>query len=97
MSNMKNRYTKEFKVEAVELAKKIGTAKASEELGVTRKSIQNWIKGKGSGNSTNSTASNISDLETEVRRLKKENRNLKIINEVLKKSTAIFSKDQIGD
>ena len=37
-----------------------------------------------------------SDLEKEVRRLKKENGYLKEINKVLKKSTAIFSAEHMG-
>ncbi|MCZ0931792.1 MAG: hypothetical protein OXJ52_01390, partial [Oligoflexia bacterium] len=41
--------------------------------------------------------SSVSELELENRRLKKENKNLRVIAEVLKKSAAIFSRDQIGD
>lgn len=100
MSKNRKIYTKEFKLEALKLAESIGKAKASLELGVSRKSLENWSKGIGLGsfesklNSSNSLS--ITELEKENRKLKKENMNLKIINDVLKKSTAIFSKDQIG-
>jgi transposase len=98
MSKVGKGYSREFKLEAIKLAESIGAAKASEELGVTRKSIQNWMNGKSlSKPKSLSQTSDVSELEAEVRRLKKENKNLKLINEVLKKSTAIFSKDQLGD
>ncbi len=94
----KKRYTKEFKLEAINLAESIGVSKASAELGVTPKSLRTWSENESSISSFKPTASkNISNVEAENRRLKKENKQLKLINEVLKKSTAIFSKDQLGD
>ena len=38
------RYTKEFKAEAVELAGRVGTKKAADDLGIDSKNIRNWKK-----------------------------------------------------
>ena len=91
-------YTQEFKLEAVKLAESVGATKAALELNVAKKSIQNWMNGISVGEtSTKSRKPTVQELEAELRRAKKEIKNLKLINDVLKKSTAIFSKDQIGD
>jgi transposase len=94
----RKRYTKEFKLEAVKLSESIGINKASQELGVTAKSLRTWSNREPSDRSSKTGSSkNLSDLEAELREVKKENKRLKQINEVLKKSTAIFSKDHFGD
>ena len=90
----RKRYTEEFKKEAIELVASIGVTKASAELGVTPKTLRTWSEGNVE---SKSSGKKVSELEAELRALKKENRNLRIINDVLKKSTAIFSKDEIGD
>jgi len=100
MSERKKRqhYTQEFKLEAVKLAESVGITKAALELNVAKKSIQNWMSGISMGEaSAKSRKRTVQELEAEIRRLKKENKNIKLINDVLKKSTAIFSKDQLGD
>jgi len=97
MSNYSKRYTLEFKQEAIKLAERIGAVKASTELGVTPKSIHDWIRklSPGSQNKVSTSSKTTQELEAEVRRLRKENEYLNKINDVLKKSTAIFSSDQI--
>lgn len=88
MNNRKKNYTKEFKDQAIELARAIGTAKAAKELGVNPVNIRRWKNAIPTESSTNT------ELEKENRRLKRENSYLKKINDVLKKSTAIFSQDE---
>jgi len=90
-------YTEEFKVEALNLVKAIGITKASAELGVTAKTLRTWSDSKSTNPTKSSKNIQVAELEAELRRAKKEIKNLKLINDVLKKSTAIFSKDQIGD
>ena len=90
-------YSKEFKIEAVRLAENIGVLKAAAELGVAKKSIQNWMNGISMGENSKSRKPTVEELESELRKAKKELKSVKMINEVLKKSTAIFSKGQIGD
>ena len=95
MSN--KQYSEEFKIEAVKLAEKIGINKAAAETNVASKSIKNWIKklSPESLDKVSASSKSVRELEAENRRLKKEIEWLGQINEVLKKSTAIFSRDHI--
>ncbi len=94
----RKRYTKEFKLEAIKLVESIGIGKASQELGVTPKSLRDWASNETSIRLAKPKSKKQDfDIEAEYRKLKKENKRLKQINEVLKKGTAIFSKDQLGD
>jgi transposase len=92
-------HSKEFKLEALELAKAIGITSAARELGIHVTSIRTW-KSKFEGPQKNIKSSDVkksySELEKENRRLQRENGYLKEINKVLKKSTAIFSSDHMG-
>lgn len=91
----RRKFTEEFKREAVELSRKMGITKASEELDVDGATLRNWRlkeESKGSPKGKKSYA----ELERENRKLTKENGYLKEINKVLKKSTAIFSSDHMG-
>ena len=92
MTKKKNSYTDEFKQNAVELSKELGILKAAQELGVSEMSIRNWQKKILS--STSSSRKSETDLLKENKRLQKEVQYLKKINDVLKKSTAIFSQDE---
>ena len=97
MSNLAKRYSQEFKLEAIKLAEKVGMSQASRDLGVTAKSIHDWMrKFSPNSKSVSSVAGKRSaDLEAENKRLREEVGYLREINSVLKKSTAIFSRDQI--
>ncbi len=90
-------YTEEFKREAVARSQAVGVTKASEELKLTTSTIYGWIR-KYSDLPSFKTFENkpsYEELEKEVRKLKKELGYMEAINKVLKKSTAIFSSDQI--
>ena len=97
MSKPSKHYSPEFKEEAIKLAEKIGIPKAAAELGVAPKSISNWIAklSPQSKSKVSASGKSVQELEAEVRKLRKENEYLNKINDVLKKSTAIFSADQI--
>ena len=93
----RRKFTTEFKLEAVELIEKIGTMRASEELDVDSSTLRDWRKKLNpSKKNIQSQSKSYSDLEKENRRLTKELGYMKEINKVLKKSTAIFSKDHLG-
>ncbi len=99
--NSKRRFhSEEFKFEAVELAKRIGITKAAQELGVHPTSISSWRKSLENPTIFQDSAHSkkpYSELEKENKRLQKEVGYLKEINKVLKKSTAIFSSDHMGN
>lgn len=96
---IKGKFTEEFKDEAIELSKRVGTNQAARDLGINEGSIRYWKK------KTKPTKSDFTkigvqksyeELVKENRQLEKENGYLKEINKVLKKSTAIFSADHLG-
>lgn len=94
MGKTKNRrYTFEFKQQAAELANKIGVTRAAEQLGVSMANVQRW-KSKGQDRTQKSKNESV-DLEAEVRRLQKENEELKKVNHILKKAAAFFSQDHL--
>ncbi len=97
------RYTPEFKRQAVELARELGSApKAAERLGVPESNIHNWREKLRSGESLASTSSSpasrnapIESPEEELKRLRRENQQLQKANYILKQAAAFFSQDHL--
>ena len=89
-------FSEEFKREAAELAIKVGNGNASKDLGVNETQIKQWRMKFNSAAKTPGKKS-YEELEKENKRLSKELYYMKEINDVLKKSTAIFSRDHMGD
>ena len=88
-----------IKVEAVKLAKEIGTDKAARELGVPKGTLSGWRKAvregrldAGSGSHTPESAMSLAEemaaLRKQVKTLEKENRRLKEENEFLAEASA---------
>jgi len=96
VKKVKRKFSEEFRKEAVELAKKVGNSQAARDLGLNESQIRQW-KNKLNTSNVLVEGKSYSDLEKENKRLSKELYYLKEINKVLKKSTAIFSVDQLGD
>lgn len=92
MTKKKRGYSEEFKQNAVRIAQEIGIQEAANSLAVSKASISIW-KNKYSPDQPDPTKE--IDWEKEAKRLQKENSYLKQINDVLKKSTAIFSQDNL--
>ena len=95
MSTKRRYYSAEFKAEAVELAEKIGDSKASIELGICQSNIRRWRRPDQIKRPISNHGKTVTELEKENRKLHKELEYLRRINEVLKKSTAIFSSYQM--
>jgi transposase len=107
MSRNKNKkartYTKEYKVEAVKLARQLNdNKKAATELGIPESTLNTWVnKAKegiidtGIGTQTPYTAmtqaAEIQQLKAEIKRIEKENKQLKEINEFLEEASAFFA------
>jgi transposase len=90
-------YTEEFKREAVARSQTVGAATVCKELGITSSTLYGWIKKYSDSPSSQGPKDRPSyeELEKENRKLKKELGYMEEINKVLKKSTAIFSSDQL--
>jgi transposase len=92
MAKNQKSYTPEFKQQIVDLYNSGGTSypQLEREYGVNRSTISGWVK----------QLSPIRVLEGETvtlkeyKALQKEIQRLKIENEILKKATAIFAKEQ---
>lgn len=91
-------YTKEFKLEAVQLVQASGKSQAqiARDLGVADSTLSHWCKlmtehgsnaFPGSGHQT--------PQEEEIRHLKRENELLRQERDVLKKVIGIFSRNQV--
>lgn len=92
MAKNQKSYTMEFKQQLVNLHYKCGKkiVELSSEYGVPKGTISTWIK--------NLAPVHISDTETismkEYKALQKRIKELEVENEILKKATAIFAREQ---
>jgi transposase len=86
-------YTSEFKQQAAELANRIGSSKAADQLGVQVQNVQRWKKN--ADDLEPQTKKEKVNLEAENRRLTKELEEQKKINQILKKAAAFFSQDHL--
>jgi len=91
----RRKYTREFKESAVRLVRQQGYSvpEASRSLGVDASNIRGWLKRFGE-EVVESAAGGDSALRTESRRLRKENAQLLMEREILKKAAAFFAKEQ---
>lgn len=92
MAKNQKSYTDEFKQQIVDLYNtgNYSYPKLESEYGVSRSTISSWVK--------NLSPMKVSETETvtlkEHKALQKEIQRLRIENEILKKATAIFAKEQ---
>jgi transposase len=92
MAKNQKSYTTEFKQQIIELHMKAGKGitELSNEYGVPKGTISTWIKSL--------SPIQVSETETismkEYRALQKKMKELEMENEILKKATAIFAKNQ---
>jgi len=93
MTKRKNRtYTAEFKQEAVALVLEQGysVSKAASSLGIKDTLLYNW---KAKFETEQSGVSLDTDGRAELARLRRENKQLKMEKEILKKASAFFAKE----
>ncbi len=89
----RRRFEPAFKQEAVALARRIGFAKAAEDLGVSEANLRNWGHAVSAlGQQAFAPPSQRTDVEAELRRLREENRVLRMEREILKKAAAFFAR-----
>jgi len=93
----KPKYTLEFKQDAAKLVIKHGYTQqqAADHLGVSLSAIRRWVKAeKGSEEKTikNNSSLNLS-AHDELLQLRKENKQLRMEREILKKAAVFFAKE----
>ncbi len=88
-------FTKEFKAEVVELCirgdRSIG--KVARDLGLTETAVRSWVKQAKVDRGEGTPGELTSDEKAELRRLRREVRQLREEREILKKATAFFAKE----
>ena len=86
------RYPEEFKIEAVKQVTERGykVREVAQRLGVTDKSLHDWIKRYGDQSSQHQT---ISSQQDELRRLKAELRRVTEERDILKEAAAYFASE----
>jgi transposase len=86
-------YTKEFKEEAVRLISEEGYsyAEAGRNLGVNPNLLSRW---KREFEGIELDLGSAAAMQAELKRLRKENKRLKMEREILKKAAAFFAKEQ---
>ena len=95
----RKKYSKEFKLDAIALVIELGysRAKAARSLSVDPNALGRWIKEhqdddgqafRGNGK--------LTPDQLEIRRLREENKPLKMEKEILKKATVFFAKERCG-
>ncbi len=80
-------YDNEYKIQAIQLAEKLGGARAADELGISR----NTPKGMVNPEDALSLIEELIKLRSETRKRKKEIARLKETNEFLKEASAFFA------
>ena len=94
---MKRRvYSREFKVSAVKLVQEQGytIGKAAEHLGIDPGSLRAWVHKFGTPPSEVPEAVGEPAMRAECRRLREENRQLRMEREILKKAATYFASQQ---
>lgn len=87
-------YPPEFREEAVRLARESGkpTAQIARDLGVSYESLRHWVKQADLDAGRRADGLTTEERE-ELRRLRRENRVLRMEREILKKAAAFFAKE----
>ncbi len=93
------KYSEEFKREAIELSEAIGSKAAAKQLGLKSSNTigawKRWLcSEKKLGNSSSTKKPSYSDLEKEVRELRRALASEKKDNQILKDATVFFSQLQ---
>ena len=91
-------YTKEFKEEAVKLVTEQGLsiAEAARRLSMPGQNISRWLTRAKAGKTQESwRGKEVSDKDAEISRLKRENAELRMERDILKKATAYFAKGSL--
>ena len=96
MAKRKRRsFTKEFKAEVVELWERgdRSIGQVARDLDLTETAVRSWVKQAAVDRGDGPTEALTTDEREELRRLRRENRQLREDRETLKKAAAFFAKE----
>ena len=93
-----SKYPEEFRRESVRLVltTDISMAEVSRDLGINYKTLGNWVRAEQARETRDQAPGALSESErAELKRVKKENAELRIEREILRKAAAYFAKETI--
>ncbi len=90
----RRKFTREFKISAVRLVNEQGysPSKAAKNLGVDANSVRAWVKKYADEAGLGPKGEGV--VQAELRRLRRENAELRMEREILKKAAMFFAKEQ---
>ena len=95
--NIRKKYPKEFKLDAVSLVLDQGYTRieAAKSLGINSTMLGRWIKKHQRASDGQAFRGNgkLTPEQAEIRQLREENRRLKMEKDILKKATVFFAKE----
>ena len=91
----RRKFTDEYKAEAVRLVREGGmtVTQAAKDLDLTESSLRNWVKQAEIDDGRGPADALTSPERQELQRLRRENLQLRMEREILKKATAFFAKE----
>jgi transposase len=91
----RRRFTKEFKAETVRLVRESGKpiAQVVRDLDLTESAVRGWVKQAEIDAGRGAPGALTSSERDELQRLRRENRQLEMERDILKKATAFFAKE----
>ena len=93
------KYTREFRQEAVKLVleQKLSWAKAARQLSLPTSTLANWVRAYNAGKlgEIGKTYRPLTEIEMELARMKKENAELRMERDILKKAAAYFARESL--
>jgi transposase-like protein len=95
----RGRYTKEFRLEAVKLVteEKLSISEAARRLSLPTNTLDNWIRKAKAGKlgEVGQSYRLLTEVEMELARVKKENSELRMERDILKKAAAYFARESL--
>lgn len=93
-------YTSEFRQQAVEMITRdgLGIAEAARRLSLSPKTLTNWVRRARGGDSPGTAAAprrEVTAAEAELSRLRRENAELRMERDILKKASAYFAQESL--
>lgn len=96
MSTMRRKHTAEFKQGALDLAKQLGNiTEAARQLGICDSLIHSWKRRERQAQGQTPSPPSAGSVEEQNARLRRENQELRKVNQILKAAAAFFSQDHL--
>ncbi len=91
----RRKFTSEQKADAVRLVRKVGSVgQVARDLDLTESALRNWVQQADTDEGHGHEGALTTEEKEELRRLRRENRTLKMERDFLKKAATFFAKEQ---